>query len=224
MLYLCTILYNGQLFIICTILNYLINIVQKVSKIMSKQPYRNAVKSKNSIKDAFLHLISNKDITQIRVREITDIANISKGTFYAHYSDIYNVLEDIENENIERLVSFLSENLHESLIDDFTPFISELFGYIQDNQEIYNNLFKSNIAPVFLSKLQKVFIDYMMNDTNMLLKLKSNKEAKLYFSFIAVVRASLIYQHFLNPVEYELNELIDTLNDGILHGISSLLK
>ncbi len=191
---------------------------------MSKQPYRNAVKSKNSIKDAFLHLISNKDITQIRVREITDEANISKGTFYAHYSDIYNVLEDIENENIERLVSFLTEKLHDSLIDDFTPFLSELFGYIQDNKEIYNNLFKSNIAPVFLSKLQKVFVDYMMNDTKMVLKLKSNKEAKLYFSFIAVGTASLIQQHFLNPVEYELNDLIDTLNDGILHGISSLLK
>ena len=191
---------------------------------MSKQPYRNAVKSKNSIKDAFLHLISNKDITQIRVREITDIANISKGTFYAHYSDIYNVLEDIENENIERLVSFLTENLHDSLIDDFTPFLSELFGYIQENDDIYGNLFKSNIAPVFLSKLQKVFVDYMMNDAKMVLKLKSNKEAKLYFSFIAVGTASLIHQHFLNPVEYELNDVIDTLNDGILHGISSLLK
>ena len=191
---------------------------------MSKQPYRNAVKSKNSIKDAFLHLISNKDITQIRVREITDIANISKGTFYAHYSDIYNVLEDIENENIERLVSFLTENLHDSLIDDFTPFLSELFGYIQENEDIYDNLFKSNIAPVFLSKLQKVFVDYMMNDAKMVLKLKSNKEAKLYFSFIAVGTASLIHQHFLNPVEYELNDVINTLNDGILHGISSLLK
>ena len=196
MLYLCTILYNSQLFKICTILNYLIYLVQKVSKIMSKQPYRNAVKSKNSIKDAFLHLISNKDITQIRVREITDIANISKGTFYAHYSDIYNVLEDIENENIERLVSFLTENLHDSLIDDFTPFLSELFGYIQENDDIYGNLFKSNIAPVFLSKLQKVFVDYMMNDAKMVLKLKSNKEAKLYFSFIAVGTASLIHQHF----------------------------
>ncbi len=224
MLYLCTILYNGQLFTIRTILNYLNYLVQKVSKIMSKQPYRNAVKSKNSIKDAFLHLISNKDITQIRVREITDIANISKGTFYAHYSDIYNVLEDIENENIERLVSFLTENLHDSLIDDFTPFLSELFGYIQENEDIYDNLFKSNIAPVFLSKLQKVFVDYMMNDAKMVLKLKSNKEAKLYFSFIAVGTASLIHQHFLNPVEYELNDVINTLNDGILHGISSLLK
>ena len=191
---------------------------------MSKKPYRNALKSKNVIKEAFLHLISNKDITQIRVREITDLANISKGTFYAHYSDIYNVLEDIENENIERLVSFLTEKLHDSLIDDFTPFISELFGYIQENHDIYNNLFKSNIAPVFLNKLQKVFVDYMMNDTNMILKLKSKKEARLYFSFIAVGTASLIHQHFLNPVEYELNELIDTLNDGILHGISSLLK
>ena len=190
---------------------------------MEKQQYRNSLKSKKAIKEAFLHLISSKDISQIRVREIIELADISKGTFYAHYRDIYNVLEDIENENIERLVAFLLENSHESLIDDFTPFISELFAYIEENKDIYSNLFKSNIAPVFLNKLQKVFVDYMMNDTNMLLKLTSEKSARLYFSFIAVGTASLIHQHFTNPVQYELKELIDTLNSGILHGISSLL-
>ena len=206
------------------ILYYFIQIVQKVGLIMEKQQYRNALKSKKAIKEAFLHLISNKDISQIRVREIIELADISKGTFYAHYTDVYNVLEDIENENIERLVAFLSENSHESLLDDFTPFISELFAYIEENQDIYKNLFKSNIAPVFLNKLQKVFVDYMMNNTNMLLKLKSEKDARLYFSFIAVGTASLIHQHFTNPVQYDLKDLIHTLNDGILHGISSLTK
>ena len=191
---------------------------------MEKQQYKNSLKSKKAIKDAFLHLISSKDISQIRVREIIALADISKGTFYAHYRDIYNVLEDIENENIQRLVSFLSENSHLSLINDFTPFITELFAYIEENKDIYINLFKSHIAPVFLNKLQKVFVDYMMNDTNMLLKLKSEKKARLYFSFIAVGTASLIHQHFTSPVQYDLTEMISTLNDGILHGISSLVK
>ena len=191
---------------------------------MKKKQYKNSLRSKKMIKEAFLHLILDKDISQIRVREIIELADISKGTFYAHYHDIYHILEDIENENIERLVAFLSENFHESLIDDFTPFITQLFMYMVEHQDIYNNLFKSNIAPVFLNKLQKVFVDYMMNDTNMLLKLKSEKEARLYFSFIAVGTASLIYQHFISSQQDDLKELICTLNDGILHGISSLIK
>jgi len=176
------------------------------------------------IKESFLHLISHKDISQVRVREIIELAEISNGTFYAHYQDIYAVLEDIENENIERLVMFLSENSHSSLIDDFTPFINELFMHIEEHKDIYQNLFNSHVAPVFLNKLQKVFVDYMMNDSNMLLKLKSTKEARLYFSFIAVGTASLIHQYFIDPEQEDVNELISSLNNGILHGLSSLIK
>lgn len=191
---------------------------------MKKQPYKNALKSQNLIKESFLLLIAHKDISQIRIREIIELADISKGTFYSHYHDIYAVLEDIENENIERLVAFLSENSHTSLLNDFTPFINELFLYIEEHHDIYQNLFNSHIAPIFLNKLQKVFVDYMMKDHDMLSKLNSEKEARLYFSFIAVGTASLIHQHFIHPEQNDLKELIRTLNDGILHGLSSLIK
>ena len=191
---------------------------------MEKQQYKNSLKSKKMIKEAFLHLISNKDISQIRIREIIELADISKGTFYAHYHNLYAVLEDIENENIERLTLTLSENSHDSLMKDFTPFINELFLYIEENKHIYRNIFKSNIAPAFLNKLQKVFVDYMMKDANMLSNLKSKKEAKLFFSFIAVGTATLIYQHIVDSEQGTLKELISTLNGGILHGASFLTK
>ena len=191
---------------------------------MEKQQYKNSLKSKKMIKEAFLHLISNKDISQIRIREIIELADISKGTFYAHYHNLYAVLEDIENENIERLTLTLSENSHDSLMKDFTPFINELFLYIEENKHIYQNIFKSNIAPAFLNKLQKVFVDYMMKDANMLSNLKSKKEAKLFFSFIAVGTATLIYQHIVDSEQGTLKELISTLNGGILHGASFLTK
>ena len=189
---------------------------------MVKQQYKNALKSKRLIKEAFVTLISEKDISQVRIKEIIELAELSKGTFYAHYQDIYGVLEDIENENIERFTAYLSEDPCESLVDDFTPFLNKMVSHIADNKEIYKNLFKSNVALAFLNKLQTVFVDYMMTDTTMLSKLKSEKEAKYFFTFIAVGTASLIRQQFLSDKEQNLEEMIFILNNGILHGIDSI--
>ncbi len=189
---------------------------------MGKLQYKNALRSKKMIKEAFLQLVCNKDISNIRIKEVIELADISKGTFYAHYQDIYAVLEDIENENIQRFIEYLSENPCESLIEDFSPFINKVFTYIEDNKEFYNKLFNSHVAFTFLNKLQRVFVDFMMMDKKMLSKLKNEEEAKRFFSFIAVGTASLIHEHFLNFEPIPLQELINTLNNCILHGIDAI--
>ena len=190
---------------------------------MEKQIYKNSLKSKRNIKEAFIELVAEKDISQIRIREITERAELSKGTFYAHYQDIYAVLEDIENENIERMTAYLAEIHGNSITEGYTPFLKKLFFYIEENKEIYNKLFKSNVAYAFLNKLQKVFVDYMMNDEEILSRLKSKKVAKKFFSFIAVGTASLVQQHFINTDKEDLDEIISSLNNGILYGINSIV-
>ena len=191
---------------------------------MEKQQYKNAIKSKKLIKNAFLTLVSKKDISQIRIKEIIELAELSKGTFYSHFQDIYAVLEDIENENIERLTEYLSEEPSISLVEDFSPFVRKMFLHTEANIEIYKNLFKSNVALVFLDKLQNVFVQYMMNDTSMISKLKSKKDAKNFFIFIAVGTASLIRSYYTEEHNENIEDIINTLNNGILHGLDSLKK
>lgn len=43
-------------------------------------------------------LSEKKELGKISVRELCNRADISRGTFYSHYDDIYGVAEDYENE------------------------------------------------------------------------------------------------------------------------------
>ena len=53
------------------------------------------------IRESFLKLLAHKPVRRITVRELCESAGINRGTFYAHYLDVYDLLEQIENELLE---------------------------------------------------------------------------------------------------------------------------
>ena len=62
------------------------------------------IKTKRSIKNAFLKLRSKKSIEQITVKELAEEAEISKATFYLHYRDIYDLSDTLGTEVIENIL------------------------------------------------------------------------------------------------------------------------
>jgi len=61
------------------------------------------LKTKQGIRNAFLELRRRKPIEKITVRELSEIAMINKATFYLHYSDIYELADEIENNTIQEI-------------------------------------------------------------------------------------------------------------------------
>lgn len=97
-------------------------------------------KTRKLIKKVFAEMLSEKmELGKISVSELSKRADISRGTFYSHYDDIYGVAEDYENEldaffNNARLLN--SQNIMQ--------FIDSVFEYIRQNDENYRLLCKSN--------------------------------------------------------------------------------
>ncbi len=191
---------------------------------MSNPVYKNAMRSKKMIKESFLELISQKNISKIKIKEIIAMADISKGTFYAHYEDVYDVLEEIENENIKNMIDYLSKTPREPLVNDFLPFINKIFDHIEENRNIYLKLIHSNASLTFLSKMQNVFLDYMMQDKEILSKLKDQITAKQFFSYTSVGIVSIIYQYYTAENILSLKNIKGTLNNYILYGIFAIKK
>ena len=52
-----------------------------------------AGKPEKRIQEALLELLKVKNIQQITVRAICEMADINRSTFYAHYLDVYDLLE-----------------------------------------------------------------------------------------------------------------------------------
>ena len=61
------------------------------------------------IKESFIDLLEKKDISRITIKEICENADINRATFYAHYSDQYELLRKIEDEFLDNIRDYLDE-------------------------------------------------------------------------------------------------------------------
>ncbi len=53
------------------------------------------------LKQSFLKLLKEKPVNKITVKELCELSQINRATFYTHYSDCFALLESIENELID---------------------------------------------------------------------------------------------------------------------------
>lgn len=66
------------------------------------------IKTEKSIKNAFIELRKKKPVEKITVKELSEIAVINKATFYLHYSDIYELADEVENTVIQEIFDELT--------------------------------------------------------------------------------------------------------------------
>ena len=59
-------------------------------------------KTKKAIRSAFISLLEEKSFSDITIQDISDRAEISRSTFYDHYTDKYQLLESMYQEIIDR--------------------------------------------------------------------------------------------------------------------------
>ena len=53
------------------------------------------------LKESFLKLLEEKPVNKITVKEVCELAELNRATFYAHYTDCFALLESIEDEMLE---------------------------------------------------------------------------------------------------------------------------
>ena len=56
--------------------------------------------TKMVLQNSLFELMEKKPIEKITIKELCENADINRTTFYAHYSDQYDLLAKIENETI----------------------------------------------------------------------------------------------------------------------------
>lgn len=106
-----------------------------------KATYRNSIRSKELIRDALITLLEKKqDINDISVSDLTKTANINRGTFYNHYNNLIEVLQEIKTELFEL---FSNEIKISATINDLHSFIDILVEHFKTNEKFYKIIVKS---------------------------------------------------------------------------------
>lgn len=128
----------------------MVNVGFQGAEKMNKQPEVTAQTKQNLI-DAFWSLYCEKRIEKITVKEITQKAGYNRGTFYEYFTDIYDVLEQIE----ESLIPTLDELPPITMADEKIGISIDMFMHLyEQNSKYYSVLLGDNGDPAFASKLK----------------------------------------------------------------------
>lgn len=85
------------------------------------------------IRSSFLKLLKEKPVSRITVKEICELSEINRATFYHHYKDPYDLLERLEAELLQNLEHTLSrESFH-----DMESFYARILTSMKENGEWY---------------------------------------------------------------------------------------
>ncbi len=102
-----------------------------------KSSHKNAARSRHLIKQAFAELLNEKDMAKITVTDIVERANISRGTFYAHYLDVYDLYSAILSNIVEAIDEAFDKIGMDNIILDPTEAINFGIQFLDKNKSYY---------------------------------------------------------------------------------------
>ncbi len=70
--------------------------VQKGSHYEEEILDRRVRKTRRQLKECLTRLLKEKKIQDITVRELAEMADINRGTFYLHYKDVFDLMDQIK--------------------------------------------------------------------------------------------------------------------------------
>lgn len=119
------------------------------------------LRTKVAIQAALIGLIEEKGFEALSVKDLTTRAGINRGTFYLHYQDKYDLLEQIENEIIADIESIVQRvgPVDAAELKDFDgplPFIIALFEYLYQHSALMRAFFSLKGDVAFQNRIRKV--------------------------------------------------------------------
>lgn len=75
--------------------------------------------TRNAIRGAFLRLLGEKPVGKITVSLLCEQAGVNRSTFYMHYRDVYELLEGMKEELLEK-IDLLCQELSSREYDNYT--------------------------------------------------------------------------------------------------------
>lgn len=121
---------------------------------MKKQPEITA-KTRKKLMDAFWDIYCEKGIHQTTVGAVTKTACFNRGTFYEYFTDIYDLLDQLENDLLDSLKEQTEKRFKDKLPESFQEYsrtCAEIFSLYEDKLYI---LLSAQGDPSFAAKLQK---------------------------------------------------------------------
>ena len=172
-----------------------------------KKEYRNVIRTKKMIRNAFIELLEEKiEIGKISVQELIERADLSKSTFYYHYNDIYAVAEEFENELIIKLSEIL-DRIKIEKAKNFDCYIQNILDFLADNESIYKKVIRASSPKLFIEKLKVLLSKKIFEDADEKYFSADSRIRYVQIRFLTNACVDTIVDYFRDSFDLSLQEL-----------------
>ena len=177
-----------------------------------KKPDRRVVKTKKAIR---------KDIENITVKDIADKADVNRKTFYNYYMNVFQVIDEIENEISQKFNDAISEISTSDLLNNPQIVFDRINEIISEDSQFYECLFRMEKNQGLVIRLS----DRLIKRTNASLTEMGIEETKaIIISDFFITGMIKAYKNWVNSdKEVTLKIISDTLSVLIAGGMNDFI-
>ena len=181
---------------------------------MKKQPAVTAA-TRQKLTDAFWELMEKKDPGRITIKEITDLADYNRGTFYQYFTDIYALIEEEEEGILSAIREINAPKIlmesPESLPDAIVPFIE------QNKRKIA--LLLARRGDVFLGKIKTEMYPFFLRSY----EIPDTASSRILFSFVIGGITQALVEWQTSEQTLTIEQIAPVILEGLLEGPVSLI-
>lgn len=185
-----------------------------------KQENRSVRKTKAALQRNLIRLLGEKPINKISVKELTEASDLNRATFYLHYSDIYALMEDVEESIIRDVHELLQPIQMARPIDMLEP----LFEYMYEKRDTLKILLSDSGNMAFFLKLIESIKQFCFELWKQYFNFKNDELYEYCFSFISAGTLSVARIWVSEGMKKSPREVSEMIEQMILFDITSILK
>lgn len=184
--------------------------------------------TKRAIKLALLVQIEKVGFERVTVKNLAITANINRGTFYLHYKDKFEVMEDLQQELLNELESYVKnvqplDAFHSIKIGQlYQPFIV-VFQFIKEHARAFRIILGEQGSPAFNRRMKKVFSNHILDRISVIREEGLDAEFLQYLeAFLTSAILGVIQEWLRSGDEYLNVEELAMIHFRLLRFLGSL--
>ena len=183
---------------------------------MAKAEYRSAVRSRKLINEALADLLTEKPLDKITVTDVVKRADINRGTFYAHYRDIPDVVDHLIQQTFSAIRDAMIAQT-EMPSNMGLVFLTAIQTILEEDLPFYRKILNSSASSLMQEQLVSIVLDFLVEHKDRFYQ-GSQEEYQIAIRFCAGGLSNLYRDWFSGKLTCSLSELTQ-IGDALIQRI-----
>jgi AcrR family transcriptional regulator len=184
---------------------------------------RSVRRTRAKLRDGLTQLLREKPLNSITVRELANLVDINRGTFYLYYKDIYDMIEQIETELMEEFNDIVKLRISQSDGASPDPILADVFTFLADNVDMCAVLLGPNGDLAFVNRLKGLVRDRCLYYWTEIYNAKSTKFFDYFYAFFISGCIGMFEEWLKHGMTESPEEMADITDLMIMNGVKALM-